>query len=117
MFLWDCISLLDAATIELVQALGGISAIALSHPHFYSSMATWGRTFDCPVLVHEADRSWIVGPDPCIKFWTGEVMEVMSGIALHRLGGHFRQFGAPIWSTVAFFYPATPCWSHGIVGT
>jgi glyoxylase-like metal-dependent hydrolase (beta-lactamase superfamily II) len=87
--LWDCISLLDAATIELVQALGGISAIALSHPHFYSSMATWGRTFDCPVLVHEADRRWVVAPDPCIKFWTGEVMEVMSGIALYRLGGHF----------------------------
>ena len=32
--LWDCISLLDASTIEIVQALGGIRAIALSHSHF-----------------------------------------------------------------------------------
>jgi len=87
--LWDCISLLDRATIELIRALGGIRAVALSHPHFYSSMATWGRAFDCPVLVHGADQQWVVAPDPCIKFWTGEFMEVMSGVSLHRLGGHF----------------------------
>jgi hypothetical protein len=36
--LWDCISLIDDPTIAAVQALGGISAIAISHPHFYSSM-------------------------------------------------------------------------------
>jgi hypothetical protein len=34
--LWDCISFLDAATIEAVRKLGGISAIAISHPHYYS---------------------------------------------------------------------------------
>jgi glyoxylase-like metal-dependent hydrolase (beta-lactamase superfamily II) len=87
--LWDCVSLLDAATIEIVRALGGIKAIALSHPHFYSAMASWGRMFDCPVLVHEADQNWVVAPDPCVKFWQGDVMEVMSGVSLHRLGGHF----------------------------
>ncbi len=36
--LWDCISLIDEATVEGVRALGGISAIAISHPHYYSSM-------------------------------------------------------------------------------
>jgi hypothetical protein len=87
--LWDCISFLDEATIEIVRALGGIKAIALSHPHFYSAMATWGQTFDCPVLVHEADRKWVVAPDSCIRFWNGEIMEVLSGISLHRIGGHF----------------------------
>src|SRR3982750_2613962 len=30
--LWDCISLIDDATIEKIKALGGLSAIALSHP-------------------------------------------------------------------------------------
>jgi hypothetical protein len=87
--LWDCISLLDRATIEIVNALGGIRAIAISHPHFYSAMARWGGTFDCPVLVHEADRKWVVAPDPSIRFWSGEVLEVMSGVSLYRLGGHF----------------------------
>ncbi|HZD88514.1 MAG TPA: MBL fold metallo-hydrolase, partial [Pseudolabrys sp.] len=36
--LWDCISLLDAATVTLINGLGGIKAIAISHPHFYTAM-------------------------------------------------------------------------------
>ena len=35
--LWDCISFVDAATVTLVGALGGIKAIAISHPHFYTA--------------------------------------------------------------------------------
>ena len=37
--LWDCISLLDDETIAKVNARGGIRAMAISHPHFYSSMS------------------------------------------------------------------------------
>src|SRR5579859_5906041 len=33
--LWDCTSLLDGAVIDAVQAMGGLAAIAVSHPHFY----------------------------------------------------------------------------------
>jgi glyoxylase-like metal-dependent hydrolase (beta-lactamase superfamily II) len=87
--LWDCISLLDAATIEIIGGLGGLKAVALSHPHFYSAMATWGRAFDCPVFVHEADRDWLVEPDPGIEYWSGETRDVLPGAVLHRLGGHF----------------------------
>src|SRR5947209_3874373 len=36
--LWDCLPLLDEAVVEAIKAMGGISAIAISHPHFYSSM-------------------------------------------------------------------------------
>src|SRR5262249_7201179 len=39
--LWDCVSLLDYATATAVKALGGVSAIAISHPHYYSSMVEW----------------------------------------------------------------------------
>jgi len=87
--LWDCLSLLDSATTEIIRAFGGIKAVAVSHPHFYSAMADWGRVFDCPVLVHAADREWLVEPDPCIECWNGEIREVLPGVTLHRLGGHF----------------------------
>jgi glyoxylase-like metal-dependent hydrolase (beta-lactamase superfamily II) len=87
--LWDCLSLLDSATIEIIRALGGLKAIAVSHPHFYSAMATWGRTFDCPVFVHEFDRDWLLEPDPGIQFWSGETRDIAPGAVLHRLGGHF----------------------------
>ena len=38
--LWDCISLLDDATIDIITALGGLQAIAISHPHFYTTGPT-----------------------------------------------------------------------------
>ena len=36
--LWDCVSLIDSDTVALIKALGGIYAIAISHPHYYTSM-------------------------------------------------------------------------------
>src|SRR5262245_33255955 len=43
--LWDCIPLLDDAVVEAIKAMGGISAIAISHPHYYSSMVEWSQAF------------------------------------------------------------------------
>ncbi len=48
--LWDCISLLDDPTCAAVNALGGISAIAVSHPHYYASMVEWSHAFNAPDL-------------------------------------------------------------------
>jgi glyoxylase-like metal-dependent hydrolase (beta-lactamase superfamily II) len=96
--LWDCLSFLDDATVQIIRGLGGIRAIAVSHPHFYSAMASWGRAFDCPVLAHEADRQWLVEPDPHVEFWSGEAREVLPGVTLHRLGGHFPGSCVLHWS-------------------
>ncbi|MDE2583134.1 MAG: MBL fold metallo-hydrolase [Rhodospirillales bacterium] len=88
--LWDCISFLDAATVRIVAALGGVAAIAISHPHYYAAMAEWRRAFgDPPILLHAADRRWVMHPDPAIRFWDGETLEVLPGVTLLRLGGHF----------------------------
>lgn len=88
--LWDCIPLLDDATIEIVRALGGLSAIAISHPHFYSTMVEWARAFDCPVHLHAADRRWAMRPDPALRFWEGETLSLSGGLTLIRCGGHFE---------------------------
>ena len=96
--LWDCISFLDSATIDIVRSFGGLKAVAVSHPHFYSAMATWGRTFECPVLVHIADRQWVVELDASLEFWTGETTEILPGIILHRLGGHFPGSTVLYWA-------------------
>ncbi|WGF87298.1 MBL fold metallo-hydrolase [Marinivivus vitaminiproducens] len=87
--LWDCLALLDEATIDLIHALGGLRAIAISHPHYYTTLSEWGRTFDCPVHLHAADRRWVVDPSPAIRFWEGDTVEIAPGVSLHRLGGHF----------------------------
>ena len=50
--LWDCISLLDQATVAIVKALGGLIGIAISHPHYYASMVEWAHAFDAPIHLH-----------------------------------------------------------------
>lgn len=87
--LWDCISLIDGPTIAAVQALGGVKAIAISHPHYYSSMVEWSRAFDAPVLLHAADREHVMRPDPALEFWEGETRALFGGLTLIRCGGHF----------------------------
>jgi glyoxylase-like metal-dependent hydrolase (beta-lactamase superfamily II) len=87
--LWDCIALLDAATEALIRALGGLRVIAISHPHYYTCMQDWARSFDCPIHLHAADAEWIMRADPMIRPWDGETLEVAHGVTLLRLGGHF----------------------------
>jgi hypothetical protein len=87
--LWDCLALLDLATETLIHALGGLSAIAISHPHYYTTMHRWSEAFDAPVYLHEADRQWVVRPAAGLAFWEGEIRELLPGLTLIRCGGHF----------------------------
>lgn len=87
--LWDCLSLIDDPTVAAVRALGGVSAIAISHPHYYSAMVEWSRAFDAPVYLHAADRQWVMRPDPALVFWEGETRPLGAGLTLIRCGGHF----------------------------
>jgi glyoxylase-like metal-dependent hydrolase (beta-lactamase superfamily II) len=87
--LWDCVTLLDDATAAEVERRGGLAAIAISHPHYYSAMVEWGRRFDCPVYLHAADAEWVMRPDPLVELWDGERRELGDGVTLIRCGGHF----------------------------
>ena len=87
--LWDCIALLDDATEALVRSLGGIKAIAISHPHYYTCMQDWARAFECPIHLHAADAEWVMRGDGAIHHWHGETLEILQGVTLLRLGGHF----------------------------
>jgi hypothetical protein len=92
--LWDCVTLLDDATVDVVHALGGLRAVAISHPHYYTAMVEWARAFGCPVLLHADDREWVMRPDPAIQFWGGETRDLadvgVAGLTLVRCGGHFE---------------------------
>lgn len=87
--LWDCLSFLDDEIVEAVRQRGGVQAIAISHPHYYTTMVEWSRAFDAPIHLHGADRGWVMRPDPAIHFWKGERHELIPGVTLLRLGGHF----------------------------
>ena len=87
--LWDCVSLIDEATVEIIKGLGGLRAIAISHPHYYTTMVEWGRAFGAPVLLHAGDGQWAVRQDPSLTFWDGDARDVLPGVRLIHCGGHF----------------------------
>ena len=95
--LWDCISLIDPATVDAVNALGGIQAIAISHPHFYSSMVEWSRAFDAPIYLHGDNRPFVMRPDPAITYWAGDTFAVNPAVTLVRCGGHYPGSTALHW--------------------
>jgi glyoxylase-like metal-dependent hydrolase (beta-lactamase superfamily II) len=96
--LWDCISFLDDATRTLIDGLGGIKTIAISHPHFYTAMNEWSRAFDAPVYLHAADKKWIMNPSDRLVFWEGETHKLAPDITLIRCGGHFPGGTALHWT-------------------
>jgi hypothetical protein len=87
--LWDMITYLDDTMIEAVNALGGVNAIAISHPHFYGSMIEWAHAFDAPVYIHAADRQWVARPDEAVVFWAGDTRPIGAGLTLINAGVHF----------------------------
>ena len=87
--LWDCVSFLDANTVAAVREHGGIAAIAISHPHFYSAALAWSEAFDnAPVYLHEADRDWLCREGNVVA-WRGDTREVLPGRTLINAGVHF----------------------------
>jgi len=100
-YLWDCIALIDDATIELIKGLGGLAGIAVSHPHYYTRCQDWASAFRCPVHLHAADQRWVMRPDPAIQFWEGDRLILGDDLTLIRLGGHFPGSAAMYWTTGA----------------
>jgi hypothetical protein len=89
--LWDCISLVSDVTVRLIEGIGGLKAITISHPHYYTTMVEWSRAFGgIPVYLHAADREWIMRPDSCLELWSGDTKEIAPGLTLVRAGGHFE---------------------------
>jgi hypothetical protein len=100
--LWDCVSLIDPGTVSALWALGGISAIAISHPHYYTSMVEWSRAFGgIPIYTHSADRKWAMRTDASNQFWEGDRLELFGGATVIRVGGHFEGGAVLHWASGA----------------
>jgi glyoxylase-like metal-dependent hydrolase (beta-lactamase superfamily II) len=97
--LWDCVAYLDDATVEEIRELGGLSAIAISHPHFHTTMVEWSRGFgDIPIYVHRDNEPWVMRPGEAVQLWDGMTLELGSGVTLIRCGGHFPGSAVLHWA-------------------
>src|SRR6185437_14238479 len=96
--MWDCIPLVAEEGIARIRAQGGLRAIAISHPHFFSAMVDWSAALgDVPIYLHEDLRPYVVRQSPAIRYWSGETHDLGQGITLVRCGGHFSGSTALHW--------------------
>jgi len=95
--MWECLSTVTEAALARIAATGGVKAIAISHPHFYSAMNEWSAALGgVPVYLHEADRQWVQAQTPAIRFWSGERLALSNTLELVHLPGHFAG-SAGLW--------------------
>jgi glyoxylase-like metal-dependent hydrolase (beta-lactamase superfamily II) len=104
--LWDCVTYLDEATAAEIQRLGGLKAIVISHPHFYSAHLEWAERFDCPVYLSAEDKEWLARRSDKRQVFLDQTENRIeidgqdSGVRAIKLGGHF-----PGSCTSPFPYP------------
>lgn len=88
--MWDCVPLATPEAVAHVGSLGGLKAIAISHPHYYGALADWSEAFGgIPVYLHADDRQWVTRPHASIVHWTGDSHRFSDDVRLLRTGGHF----------------------------
>ena len=90
--MWDLIAYLDNDTIEKINSFGGLQAIVISHPHFYTTYIEWARTFKCPVYVSADDADWLERMDVQDverKLIREDTVKCNEGIIAIKAGGHF----------------------------
>lgn len=94
--LWDMIALLDDKTARFIDGKGGIKAIVISHPHYYSTYVEWAERFKCLVYISVDDKEWLCRAPPeegMIRFIegpAGNVEEIVEGVTAIKTGGHFK---------------------------
>lgn len=99
--LWDCVSYLDEETVAAVQALGGIKYMHPSHPHLQGSITEWAERFDAQIYMPAVDREWLMGDKSRVHFYEEERRELLPGVTVHRIGGHFPGSSVLHWQAGA----------------
>lgn len=96
--LWDPTGYVDDPLASAVEAVGGVAAIATSHTHMFGVQVEWSRRFgNAPVYVNAADRSWLRRDDAVVEYWQDDP-DVLPGLSLHRIGGHFAGSAVARWT-------------------
>ncbi|MEU3270198.1 hydrolase [Saccharomonospora sp. NPDC006951] len=96
--LWDPIGFLDKAAVDAILELGPVVAVAASHPHMFGVQVEWSKAFgNVPVFVSEPDLEWVARPDPVITPWK-DTVEVLPGVTMTQLGGHFPGSSVVHWA-------------------
>lgn len=100
LIMWDCVAYLDDATLHEIDRLSGgkgISHMVVSHPHYYSTTATWLAAFPQMTLwlAQEDFEEWyqrrelVKSPSRIKLIGKIQVQTDVSEVKILLLGGHF----------------------------
>lgn len=96
-----------------MHELGGIDAIVISHPHYFSTNLHWAQAFGCPVYLSSEDAEWAVRREPAPAdpgaarqvFWEGRGLPLLASRAQEadlvaiKTGGHFPGSSVLWWKS------------------
>ena len=111
--LWEPPGYVDQRMIDTATELGGVAAIASSHPHLVGCSVTWSKAFDgVPVYYAQSDRRWIRRPDDVIRLWSEPDRRTARGSTWCSAAATFRAAvccsGAPARTAAVLCWSATP---------
>ncbi|WP_343071880.1 hydrolase [Brevibacterium renqingii] len=96
--LFDVPAYIDAEAVARIRELGGIAAIAASHPHMFGTQVEYSAAFgDAPIFVCRADLGWVQRTVGTICTYYHEATP-LPGTVLRRTGGHFAGSAVAVWT-------------------
>jgi hypothetical protein len=86
--LWGAVTVVDDETVRTIQALGGVTVIAVSQPRHLGCVIEWSHSFGgVPVYIHATSRRWLMRPDAVVQFWNGESLRLADDVTLTHIAG------------------------------
>lgn len=99
--LFDVPGLITDQTVTWLESRGGLAGIVASHPHMYGIQQQYSQVFgDIPIYVAHKDAHWVQYSSAAITLWS-EDFEVLPGVRLRQLGGHFPGSTVACWEASA----------------
>ena len=100
--MWDCITYIDDGTIQRIKELGGVQAIVISHPHYFSTSLHWAEALGCKVYLSAEDEEWVMrkGNQSRMVLWPEKRLEFLDGeFVAVKVGGHFPGSSVLWWKS------------------
>lgn len=96
--LWDCITYIDDETVKRIKDLGGIQAIVISHPHYFSTSLHWAEAFGCKVYISSEDAEWVMRRGDAHVLFSENKLDLLDGtFSAVKVGGHFPGSSVLYW--------------------
>jgi len=94
-----------------IKQKGGLKAIVISHPHYYTTYANWATVFECPVYIAYDDRKWLCQQphraDDLVLF-KDVTREIVPGVTAVKIGKISSQLARIVEVTYAVTLTASP---------